>query len=220
MPGASTNSTSGIVRTSETKQFGGIVLCGGRSSRMGRSKAWLPFGPQTMLQRVVDVLREAVDPIVVVGAPEHPIPQVSERVSIVRDAEEGLGPLAGLAAGLEALKDVADAAYVSSCDVPLLSAAFVRAVIARLGEADLAIPRDASHHHSLAAVYRTSLAQRCRDLLAQGQRRPLDLVQASRTHEFDIDQLRSVDPELRSLRNANTPQEYEALLELAGYGDH
>src|SRR5690606_19445139 len=154
-------------------RIGGIVLCGGRSSRMGQPKAWLSFGEQTVLQRVVDVLRGVVDPVVVVAAPDQEVPAVPEGVVIVRDAEEGLGPLAGLAAGLEALADRADAAYASSCDVPLLSGAFVQAVIDRLEKAEIAIPREDEWHHPLAAVYHTSLAQRCRDLIAGGQRRPL-----------------------------------------------
>jgi molybdenum cofactor guanylyltransferase len=196
--------------------IGGIVLCGGRSSRMGQPKAWLPFGEQTMLQRVVDVLREVVDPIVVVAAPDQEVPPLPAGVAIVRDAQEGLGPLAGLAAGLEALAGVADAAYASSCDVPLLSAAFVHAVIDRLGDAEIAIGREHAYHHPLAAVYRTTLAERCRELIGGGQRRPLHLVQASHSREFDIEELRSADPELLSLRNANTPQEYADLLALAG----
>ncbi len=48
---------------------GGIVLCGGQSKRMGRPKAWLPFGGETMLERVVRLLSEVVHPIVVVAAP-------------------------------------------------------------------------------------------------------------------------------------------------------
>lgn len=184
---------------------------------MGQPKAWLPFGEQTMLQRVVDVLREVVDPVVVVAAPDQQVPPVPEGVAIVRDAEEGLGPLAGLAAGLEALAETADAAYASSCDVPLLSGAFVQAVSDRLGDAEIAIPREDQWHHPLAAVYRTSLAQRCRELIAGGRRRPLHLVQASRSRAFDVEQLRFADPDLRSLRNANTPQEYDTLLQLAGF---
>lgn len=213
------SSTSRVDSMNAEERIGGIVLCGGRSSRMGQPKAWLPFGEQTMLQRVVDVLREVVDPVVVVAAPDQQVPPVPEGIVIVRDAEEGLGPLAGVAAGLEALAETADAAYVSSCDVPLLSAAFVRAVIERLGDAEIAIPCEDEWHHPLAAVYRTSLAVRCRDLIAGGQRRPLRLVQASRSNEFDIGELRAVDPELRSLRNANTPEEYELLLELASFAD-
>jgi molybdopterin-guanine dinucleotide biosynthesis protein A len=111
---------------------GGIVLCGGRSSRMGRPKAWLPFGGEFMLQRVVRVLREAVDPVVVVAAPGQDVPPLPPEVEIVRDEVEGRGPLQGLAAGLAALAGKADAAYLSSCDAPFLTPAFVRRVISAL----------------------------------------------------------------------------------------
>ncbi len=108
---------------------GGIVLCGGRSSRMGAPKAWLPFGGELMLPRVVRVLREAVGPVVVVAAPGQDVPPLPAGVVIVRDDVEGRGPLGGLAAGLAALEGKADAVYLSSCDVPLLTPAFVARVI-------------------------------------------------------------------------------------------
>ena len=48
---------------------GAVVLCGGESRRMGRPKAWLPFGPELMLQRVVRLVGTVARPIVVVAAP-------------------------------------------------------------------------------------------------------------------------------------------------------
>src|SRR5262249_5211979 len=107
----------------------GIVLCGGRSSRMGRPKAWLPFGKELMLQRVVRVLREVVDPVVVVAAPGQDVPELPPEVAVVRDEVEGKGPLGGLAAGLTAIEAKADAAYLSSCDVPFLKPEFVQLMI-------------------------------------------------------------------------------------------
>ncbi len=183
---------------------------------MGQPKAWLPFGEETMLQRVVRTLSEVVSPIVVVAAPGQDVPPVPQGVVIVRDDQEGLGPLAGLAAGLRALSGLADAAYASSCDVPLLTPAFVRAVIEHLGDHDLAIPREEGYYHPLAAVYRTSLGKTCTALLTEGRRRPFDLVTTSLSCEIDVDELRAVDPDLDSLRNANTPEEYAALLKRAG----
>src|SRR5205807_272847 len=102
----------------------GVVLCGGRSSRMGRPKAWLPFGGEALLQRVVRRLGEAVSPVVVVAAPGQELPSLPSEVAIVRDPEEGRGPLQGLAAGLAALAGRADAAYATSCDAPFLRPAF------------------------------------------------------------------------------------------------
>jgi molybdopterin-guanine dinucleotide biosynthesis protein A len=183
---------------------------------MGQPKAWLPFGDEVQLQRVVRILRRVVFPVAVVAAPEQDLPRLPEDVLAVRDEQEGLGPLAGMAAGLTAVAPYAEAAYVSSCDVPLLKPAFVEAVIERIESFELAIPCEEEYHHPLAAVYRTSLAQRCRELLAAGRRRPLHLVQESRSRVFSVDELRTVDQSLDSLRNANTPEEYAALLTLAG----
>jgi molybdopterin-guanine dinucleotide biosynthesis protein A len=79
---------------------GGIVLCGGKSSRMGTSKALLPFGSETMLQRVVRLLGEVVAPIVVVAAVDQALPALPQGTIVTRDEHEGRGPLEGLRAGL------------------------------------------------------------------------------------------------------------------------
>src|SRR5262245_25716152 len=121
-------------------RVGGIVLCGGRSSRMGRPKAWLPFAGEPMLARVVRVLQAVVEPIVVVAAPGQDVPPQPPEVRVVRDEVEGRGPLAGLAAGLAALTESCDAGFLSSCDVPFLTPEVVRRVIDLLGNASIAVP--------------------------------------------------------------------------------
>jgi molybdopterin-guanine dinucleotide biosynthesis protein A len=201
------------------RRIGGIILCGGKSSRMGRPKAWLPFGTELLLQRVVRVLSEVVSPIVVVAARGQDVPELPAGVEIARDEHEALGPLAGLAAGLAALGQRADAAYASSCDVPLLKTAFVAHIIAALEDYDLAIPRDGQYHHPLAAAYRTDLETKVRELIAANRLRPFFLLERARAREIDVAELRAVDPKLWSLRNINTPEEYDAALGDAGLTD-
>jgi molybdopterin-guanine dinucleotide biosynthesis protein A len=70
-------------------RVGGIVVCGGKSSRMGRAKAWLELGRETFLQRVVRVLGEVVSPVVVVAAVGQELPPLPDDVEIVRDEFEG-----------------------------------------------------------------------------------------------------------------------------------
>lgn len=207
-----------IDRMESKLRCGGIVLCGGKSTRMGRSKAWLPFGPEVMLQRVVRICSEVVKPIVVVAAREQDIPSLPHDVLIARDEHEALGPLAGIAAGLAAMRGLADAAYVSSCDAPLLQKDFVATMIESLDDFDLAIPRDGKYHHPLAAVYRTKLESTIRDLIAQGRLRPVVLLEQCRGREIDVAELRAADPQLRSLRNTNTPEDYAAALQDAAIG--
>src|SRR5207244_3557337 len=83
------NQSRGCVMT----RVGGIVLCGGQSKRMGRPKAWLPFGDEVMLPRVVRLLGEIVKPVVVVAAPGQDVPPLPADMSVVRDEEKGRGPL-------------------------------------------------------------------------------------------------------------------------------
>lgn len=195
---------------------GGLVLCGGHSRRMGRPKFSLPFGDEVLLQRVCRILSEVVSPIVVVAAADQEIPDLQDDVSIVRDEYESLGPLAGIATGLDALRDRADAAFVTSCDAPLLQPAFVQRLIELLGDHDVAAPTDGQYDHVLSAVYRPVLADHARRLLAEDRRRPLFLLEETKSLRIHVDELRDVDPNLDSLRNVNTPEDYDGVLKLAG----
>ena len=199
---------------SDRLSVGGIVLCGGQSKRMGRPKAWLPFGPETMLQRVVRLLSSVVNPIVVVAAPEQDVPPLPAGVEVVRDEEKGRGPLQGLAAGLMALRGRADAAYLSSCDVPFLRPAFVRRLVELLGDHAICVPRVGDYHHPLAAVYRLGVADAVARLLAEDRLRPFFLFEAVPTRVVEAAELSDVDPTFQTLRNLNTPEEYEAALRM------
>ena len=198
-------------------QIGGVILCGGKSSRMGYPKAMLPFGEELMLQRIVRLLSQVVAPIVVVAAPSQDLPDLPADIIVARDDREGRGPLEGLLAGLTPLICRADAAYATSCDVPLLELDFVRQMIARLGEHDIAVPVEEKFQHPLAAVYRTSVVPHIVDLLARDQMRPVFLFDRVSTARVPIDELRAVDPELCTLANLNHPEDYFTALQAAGF---
>ena len=197
-------------------RIGGIVLCGGHSRRMGRPKFSLPFGEEVLLQRVCRILSEVVSPIAVVAAADQDLPPLPDELLIVRDEYDSLGPLAGIATGLDALREQADAAFVTSCDAPLLQPDFVRRLIDLLNDHNVAAPTDGQYDHVLAAVYRTKLADHARRLLAEERRRPLFLLDETNSLRVHVDDLRSVDPCLDSLRNMNTPEDYDEILQLAG----
>ncbi len=203
---------------------GGIVLCGGHSSRMGRPKAWLPVGSETMLGRVVRVVGRVVGPVVVVAAPGQDVPELPAGVRVVRDEIEGRGPLGGLAAGLAALRGECDGIYLSACDVPLLRAEFVERLVSReatpsaagadtLGVASrLTIPLIATRLHPLAAVYSLDVLPVVLAQLAAGDFRMTRLPELVPTQFLTEADFADVDPELESLRNVNTPEEYQRLL--------
>jgi molybdopterin-guanine dinucleotide biosynthesis protein A len=198
---------------------GGIVLCGGRSTRMGSSKALLPFGPETMLQRVVRLLATAASPLVVVAAPEQSLPELPSSITVTRDEREGRGPLEGLRAGLKALPSDVESAYVTSCDVPLLSPEFVRRMFELLGDHDICVVEIDGFAHPLSAVYRRNTLPHVEALLAADRLRPAFLFDAVRTRRVQPLELVSADPELLTLRNLNTPEDYREALRVAGLTD-
>ena len=194
---------------------GGIVLCGGRSSRMGTSKALLPFGPETMLQRVVRLLGEVVSPIVVVAAADQDLPDLPADIVVTRDEREGRGPLEGLRAGLKALPTDVEDAYVTSCDVPLLVTDFVRQMLGLAHGYDAAVMEIDGFTHPLSAVYRRATLPFIEDLLAHDRLRPVflyEIVRTRRVHPYEV----TADPDLRTLRNLNTREDYEQALADAG----
>jgi len=195
---------------------GGIVLCGGKSTRMGVAKATLPFGPETMLQRVVRLLGAMVSPIVAVAAQEQVLPALPAEVIVTRDERDARGPLEGLRAGLKALPPSVEAAYVTSCDVPLLVPGFVERMLALLEGHDIAVMEIDGFPHPLSAVYRRAVLPQVESLLAQDRLRPVFLFEAMRTRRVTPAEMRDVDPDLRTLRNLNTREDYEAALSDAG----
>ncbi|WP_438007220.1 molybdenum cofactor guanylyltransferase [Sorangium sp. So ce321] len=213
--------------TGRAAGLAGVVLCGGRSSRMGRPKAWLPFGGEALLQRVVRRLGEAAWPIAVVAAPGQELPPLPEGVQVVRDPEEGRGPLQGIAAGLAAVAPLAERAYVSATDAPFLHPAFVRRLAdLQAGGYAVAVPRADGHHHPLGAVYACSVRGEAEALLAEGSLRLSSLFERARTLVAEPEllladpRLLEADPALQSLRNLNTPEDYTAALrELEGAAD-
>jgi molybdenum cofactor guanylyltransferase len=196
---------------------GGIVLCGGKSTRMGVPKATLPFGPETMLQRVVRLLGTVVSPVVVVAAREQALPELPDEVAVTRDEREQRGPREGLRAGLKALPNSVDMAYITSCDVPLLEPAFVTRMVELLGDHDIAVMEIDGFPHPLSAVYRRDTLPHVEALLEKDRLRPVFLFDAVRTRRVRPEEMFSVDPQLRTLRNLNTREDYLAALSEAGY---
>jgi len=212
----------GPVRAVEPRADGtrtaGIVLAGGKSTRMGRPKAALEWHGSTLLHRVAGIVGRVVDgPVVVVRAPGQELPGLPPATRTVEDAREGRGPLQGLAAGLAAVAGEAELAYISSTDVPLLHPAFVAAVLAGAArdDVDVALPVAHGFRHPLAAAYRTSLLADVEELVDRDRMRPAFLFERCRVRELDERQLlrdpavARADPDLLSLVNVNDPSEYE-----------
>ena len=198
----------------------GIVLAGGRSTRMGRPKATLEWHGSTLARRAVGIVGRVVDgPVVVVRAAGQQLPALPAGVEVAQDAREARGPLQGIAAGIAAVADRAEAVFVCGVDAPLLHPALIAAVIAALAadeQIDVALPVAHGFPHPLAAAYRSSVARHLRDLLEQDLLGTRPLLERCRVRRLDEASLLADpavaehDPQLHSLLNLNEPAAYAA----------
>ena len=197
----------------DTVSLAGVTLAGGASLRMGRDKATLPFpgtdgsDGTTMVERVVGVLTQRCDPVLVMAAQGQPLPELHARV--IRDELRGLGPLPATGRGLRAAAEAgARFAFVCAVDMPFLTVELIDDLTRRAVEtgAEVVMPWDGQDHY-LAAVYRTDLADRVDALVAAGERKMRAFVDASDTQ-------RIVTADSRALTNVNTVDELRSLAQL------
>lgn len=184
-----------------------VILAGGRSRRMGRDKAGLPAGDGTLIEHLVRRLASVAADIIIAGGPS--VWEV-DGVRKVEDRYPGLGPLAGIHAGLLAASR--SWVWVVACDLPDVEPGLGALLCGRAVGVEAVVPRVDDRPEALCAVYDRSLAPRIASFLQAGKRRVQDLLAQLDVRYVPAAELRQVDPELRSFRNLNTPADYEAWL--------
>jgi molybdopterin-guanine dinucleotide biosynthesis protein A len=179
---------------------------------MGRPKATLPFGNETLLERVVRLVAPQVDDIVLAAGPGQ---QVPAGWHVVRDAAGGLGPLPALIGALSQIRHAS--AFVVACDTPLLQPAII-ATLFELSEGwDACVPVVDGVEMTTCAVYRAGAVLAAERAQGAGPSSSLrGLLARLEVRTVDGDVLRRLDPDLLSFTPCNSPDEYRRALELAG----
>ncbi|ANY25993.1 molybdopterin guanine dinucleotide synthase [Gordonia terrae] len=209
---------------SDTSVIAALVLAGGRSRRMGSDKAALDWDGEPMLARVVRVVSQRCDPVLVVAGEtsaafrgvddirDRAAPGIdASKVRWVTDEQEGTGPLGGLVAGLSAAAAAgAEYAFVCATDMPLIAPELIDELrLGVTGSTQAVIARDAQRDHPMAGIYRTDAAGLIADIVAGGERRMLGAIEALTTHRVGIS-----DPDW--LVNVNAPEDLHRLRVSAG----
>lgn len=176
--------------------FSAAVLAGGKSSRMGRDKAALPFGGGTLLAHQAGKLRAlGIADLMISGSA-----QTIADARPVPDVFPGCGPLSGIHACLAAAKH--DAVLFLPVDVPLLPVSALQALLdAHRGGVTLL--RHGARTEPLLGVYDTALAPLCEPILQSGDTTVKALLALA--------EVTLVEPDVPedAFSNCNTPEEYE-----------
>ena len=192
------------------------MLCGGQSSRLGIDKQELVFEGKTFLETIVLALQPIASRIVLVGNVNPDRHQLTDSVLVTQDQRSGKGPLEGIRVGLEALSNDYEYAFVSSCDVPLLTGDLVEFLFARMSGADAIVPTKGPRRYGMTAIYRTQLHTAIGQRIQQNKLRVCNLAEGFKVTNIDAEELRVVDPELDTLTNINSVEDYFRLLKRFG----
>ncbi len=198
-------------------KLGSIILAGGRSRRMGQPKESLPFQDNSLLGHTVDTLLDCTFPVYVVARDtEQELPPLCLEVEFAYDQESDQGPLMGIRSGLEALQGQCDAAFVIGCDHPYLDPDSVGWLAQQLGDHDMVIVKAGDTLQPLGAIYRLSILDTVKTMLAEGIHTPKTLVDRVRARIISEEELTAFDPEHHLIRNLNSPEDYQKALRDAG----
>lgn len=186
----------------------GVVLAGGRNSRMGRDKASLPWQGSDFLQVILQKLTAVCDELIVVTNMART--EMLPNVRYVADIIPQRGPLSGIHAGL--VHATTDLVFVTACDMPYLSVAAVNHLRSLSPGWDVVAPGEAEYLEPLFACYRKTCIPVIESLLQQDIRKTQALFPLVRYRQVPLDEMKQFDPQLRFLYNINFPSDYQAAL--------
>ena len=180
-----------------------IVLAGGKSRRMRADKANLPIPGGTFIGRALLQVEGMFDEVLISVSRGQAVDAPGCR--IVEDAAPGQGPLAGILAGLKAAKN--DVCAVLACDIPDIDVDFLKGLIAKAHDFDIAVPvSSGGFFEPLFAVYRRSVIPAIEALVQEGDFSILTLFDRCRTRKVKLN-------DSGWLRNLNTPGDYKKYLQ-------
>ncbi|MCX8052521.1 MAG: molybdenum cofactor guanylyltransferase [Armatimonadetes bacterium] len=200
-----------------------IILAGGLGARMGAEKALLESNGKNLLLSLVTRFAERMGRVIVVLRPGQVVPDAlkgvgeAEHLAIVRDVYEGAGPLSGLHAGLAESPDQAN--FVLGCDMPLANPELALWIVSKLTDHDAAIPMLPLGPEPLHGAYSKRCLGKIESSIRTGRLRIREVLNNLDVTYVAQEEIRQIDPELRSFLNVNTPEDYLQVLKTISLPD-
>lgn len=199
-----------VMHYSGTRELDALVLAGGKSLRMGTSKARLPLGETTLIEAVVSRLTPMFRRVLVVAREETDLAGLDAPVLTDQSREEG--PLVGLARGLSASD--ASWCFLVGCDMPFLHTEIIDRMAGRLDGCQILAPRLEGHLQPLHAFYSHDCLQEAEALVASGVTSLRALFPKFHVRAMEAEEFLDLDPDILFLRDVDTVEDYTVALEL------
>ncbi len=183
----------------------GIVLSGGESRRMGKDKAFLSLEGIPLIEHVLRALRGAFSRIIIVT--NDPASYVPYGAVVVTDAVDKQGPLTGIYSGLLHSQD--DYNFIVACDMPFLNPGLIAYMAGLTPGHDIVAPMVAGYLEPLHAFYHRRLLPVIEERLSRDARKIQGIYRDARVRYVSEPEIARFDPQQRSFKNLNTPEEYK-----------
>ncbi len=191
----------------------GVILAGGRSSRLGVDKSLLQIGKRTMLEHVMECISDTVDEILIVARDEEQGKEIISKIGeidLAYDSILGYGPVAGILAGLQ--KARYERVVVLAGDMPFINPNVIVHLFSMVKGYEAVVPKWSDGNiEPLHAVYnREKMARACEKAIGEGKGNILAPLSTLRAYYIPIEEIKKTDPELRTFVNINTANDLEA----------
>lgn len=181
----------------------GIILSGGKNTRMGRNKALLEVAGTRLIDRTVSLFRSVFREVIIVAA--NPLDYLDQETVIVTDILPERGALGGIYTGL--FYATGEHAFVAACDMPFMNRSFLEYMVSQAEGYDIVVPAPPDGLQPLHAVYARRCLPAIRNLLDRNRMQIKKFYPGHRLLEIPPEVLRSYDPAGRMFINLNTPED-------------
>lgn len=191
--------------TAKKTNITGVILAGGKNTRMGANKAFLEIDGIRLIDKTINIYREIFPEIIIVT--NDPLSYVAfADAAIVTDIYKDKGPLGGIYTGLFYSKT--PDAFVSACDMPYLSKDFISYLINQAGKHDVIVPELTEGYQPLHAVYSRNCLPSIRRLILMDKLKITGFYRDMRVLTISEKEIKPFNPDGRLFRNLNTPEDW------------
>lgn len=178
-----------------------LILAGGKGSRIGREKAMLELAGRPLVEHAIKSAANVFEKVYLSGPPELE----SMGLPVVPDRHQGVGPLAGILSGLEAV--TTPWLFALPCDSPFIPEAFFRGMAALISDHEVVVPMNQGFYEPTHALYSKVLVPLMEKLIDSGERKIKLLYAAARVREAGDELIRQWDPDGMAFFNINTAED-------------
>jgi len=185
------------------KDITGVILAGGKSSRFGRNKALVEFQGIRLIERVVRTLRPIFRHLILITNTPHEYGYIG--LPAYEDLVKGIGPLGGIYTGLKVISN--ETGFFVACDMPFLNSELINHTIKIREGFDAVIPRINWKVEALHALYSRKCLSAIKEMIDSKEYQIIKFFNKINVRYIEEEEIRLIDPKLRSFYNINRPDE-------------